>query len=101
MSGGSWDYLCYADIHAQNLWDKAGEVRQMADRLVALGYEAEAREMHNLAIRFNQARVELEARWESLQPVMKAVEWLDSGDYGPDNLRSDIEDRRVGAKVPA
>lgn len=87
MSGGSYNYLCHA-FDLDDLLEKRGSLREMADRLAGLGYaEDAAKETEELLALLNQWRVRAEVRRNRLAAVWKAVEWLDSGDSGEDDVR--------------
>ena len=73
MSGGSWNYLCYAD-----LTNRTYDVEKMAEELRYLGFEKAADE----TLRIHKAMVLAEDLRIGLQEVWRAVEWRDSSDIG-------------------
>lgn len=86
MSGGSYNYLCYA-LDLDDLISKRGDLREMADRLAGLGYaEDAAKETEELLVFLNQWSVRAEVRMKRLSDVWKAIEWWDSSDYGEDDV---------------
>jgi len=85
VSGGSYGYLLWKDP-SDWVSGPPPEAQQMADRLAALGYHDAAVAMNGLIIEARVCRARLEAYIYRLSEVMKAVEWLDSGDYGPGDL---------------
>lgn len=85
MSGGSYDYLCYA-IDVGDLAGRRGDMASMAERLERSGYFAAARATRNVGLLLDSA---MEAA-NALTDVWHAVEWADSGDYGEDQVREVI-----------
>lgn len=96
MSGGSYNYLCGA-LDLEDLLSKRHHLKEMADRLEGLselefpGAIAAGKLTRELLI-----KIEL---WEShasitaglLSDVWKSVEWWDSCDWGPDQVRSELD----------
>lgn len=92
MSGGSYNYLCRA-FDLDDLLDRRGSLREMADRLAGLGYaEDAAKETEELLVLLNQWGVRAEVRRNRLAEVWKAVEWWDSCDSGPDGVRKALDE---------
>lgn len=87
MSGGSYDYLCWA----QDLEDINGKryaLREMADRLAGLGYAQDAAaETEELLVLLQQWEVRAQVRVKRLSDLWHAVEWWDSNDSGEDDVR--------------
>lgn len=87
MSGGSYDYLCWARDLDQ-LLDRGRQLEEMADRLAGLGYaEDAARETQELLVQIRQWEVRAQVRVNRLSDVWHAVEWWDSCDSGEDRVR--------------
>jgi len=84
MSGGSYDYLCYAD--ATELFNKRQSISDMVTALAGLGHLDAARETESIKLILNQFEVQIDARLRRLQDVWKAVEWTESGDTGPEAI---------------
>lgn len=85
MSGGSYEYLCFAD--ADEVRGKEEQVRRMADRLSALGYADDAAaETMDLLLTLRQQRVYVQSVLSRLSGIWHSVEWWDSGDSGEDGL---------------
>lgn len=83
MSGGSFDYLCFAETDA--LPQRLAQVEEMADALAAYpDGEAASLDTHELVAIIRTAERRIEARRRRLADVWKAVEWHHSHDYGPD-----------------
>jgi len=97
VSGGSYNYLCYAWDGLDGLLGKESELEAMADRLAGLGYaEDAARETQELLVQLRQWKVCAQTRMDRLSPVWEAVEWWDSGDRGEDAVREELAKYRGG-----
>ena len=84
MSGGSFDYLCYADIG-----DTPDQLEHMLNELDNLGYASIAAGRTRLIIELLRL-ANREA--ETLRPVWKAVEWWRSSDWGEAEVKAAIFD---------
>lgn len=99
MSGGSYDYLCYADEH--EILQRRAVLRQMADRLTGLGYaEDAAGETEDLIAIIAQYERRARSRIRRLSAVWRAVEWWDSNDSSEDDIRAALEKYRNGRAAP-
>ncbi len=88
MSGGSYNYLCYAQ-DLEDLQSHRHELEAMATRLAGLGYAQDAaRETEELLLLLQQWEVRAAARLQRLTAVWKAVEWWDSCDSGEDGVQA-------------
>jgi hypothetical protein len=97
MSGGSYQYLCNADV--DELLNKEEIVQEMADRLAGLGYAKDAaRETQVILLTLRQFSNRIEAMRERLSGVWEAVEWWDSNDRGEEGLKKALEVYRGGEK---
>lgn len=68
MSGGSYDYLCWADM--PELIQKQDQLRRMSNRLARLGYaEDAANETEEIIAIIEQMRVRIMTRAKRLQGV--------------------------------
>lgn len=83
MSGGSYNYLFRSD-----LLSREGDLMAMADRLLQLGYPREAKQTRNVIRTARRAQDQLAAVW-------RAVEWLDSGDSGPEAVKAAVRAHRA------
>lgn len=80
MSGGRYDFLCY-ERDLDDLVNREHTLREMSDRLAALGYaEDAAKETEELLVLIRQWKVRTEVRAKRLADIWRAVEWWDSGD---------------------
>lgn len=100
MSGGSWNYLYSADIEDLMSGRKLDDLQRMTDRLASDGYTDVAKDVQRLVEYVRSATVRIETLFEMLKPVLKAVEWYDSGDYGKSDVLEAIEEyRNFGEKL--
>lgn len=97
MSGGSYNYLCFAD--ADDVLGKHRDLCDMANRLDGLCPEAAA-ETRAIFDGPGSLYAELEARLKRLTDLWKAVEWCDSGDWSQDHLGKAIEEFRAQGPAP-
>lgn len=85
MSGGSYNYLCYAD--ASDIGSKLSDLDQMAARLEQIDpggcAAADTREVQALIGALDRAIGRLSDVW-------RAVEWRDSCDWGDDQMLAEI-----------
>lgn len=96
MSGGSYNYLCHT-FDLDDLLKKQSELRDMADRLAALGYAKDAAtETEELLAMLRQWEVRAAVRLTRLAAVWEAVEWWDSGDRSEDAVRQALTAYRDG-----
>lgn len=93
MSGGSYNYLCYAE--SDTLLHNTETIKEMSDRLAGLGYASDAAaETEDLLLLIRQALNRIEARRKRLEGVWKAIEWWDSADWGEDQVKKALEEYR-------
>ena len=93
MSGGSYNYLCFAD--ADEILNKLGVLEEMSDRLAGLGYADDAaEETQMLALQIRHIRNRLNASVKRLKSVWRAVEWWDSSDSSEDGVKAALEKYR-------
>lgn len=85
MSGGSYDYLCF---NADDLGRRRGDLACMAERLEGLPWAAQAAADTRRCLK---ALDEASALAERLSDAWRAIEWWDSGDYGEDSAREEVE----------
>lgn len=93
MSGGSYNYLCYADI--SDLMNKHGEdLRNMVSALTDAGATDAAEETETIIAILRHFEVRMNARLARIQPVWKAVEWWHSGDTSRKDFEETIYEYR-------
>lgn len=82
MSGGSFNYVSVTDVDGPSS-DHEEIVDALAEYPGSAAVVAEARAV------LAKWREVVDA-WANLTPVMKAVEWTQSGDWGPDSVAEAI-----------
>ncbi|AMO25936.1 hypothetical protein Blue_113 [Bacillus phage Deep Blue] len=94
MSGGSFNYLCYKQIH--ELFDEENliELENMATSLIELGHKDAAQELLNMKYTIEQSVVRVEVMKERLHDVMHAVEWHVSGDRSKEAVAEAVKEYR-------
>lgn len=93
MSGGSYNYLSFK-IEDDPLNADQQLVTAMAERLAGLGYHDAARETYDALFDIRATRARFEARTRRLGEVWRQVEWMDSGDSGPEHVAAEVEKYR-------
>lgn len=92
MSGGSYDWLFTKSlkelINNENL-------KEMRNKLIELGYYDAADETKAIQEIIKQAAEKVQSIRERLDPVWKAVEWVENGDWVKDDLKKTIEQYRI------
>lgn len=95
MSGGSYNYLTGV-MDLEDLLHKRIELREMAERLEGLdeqefpGSTAAARATRQLETLLNMWETHAEANISLLKGVWHDIEWWDSNDYGPDQVKAGL-----------
>lgn len=96
MSGGSYDYLYGSDF--EDLVSRRREaLERMVDRLEGLdeaafpGVTAAAADSRRLMLQLDSWAVHAEAQVDRLGSIWHAVEWWDSCDSGPDDVRQALQ----------
>lgn len=95
MSGGSYNYLSSA-LDLEDLLSHMEELEQMANRLESLsevefpGAHAAGVMTRELLIKMNLWITHSIITARLLRGVWHDVEWWDSGDYGPDQVREGL-----------
>ena len=94
MSGGSFNYLCYANM--PELIGRTADMEDMEQYLIQKGYTDIARDVRRLIEYCLSAENRIEVLFEQLQEVFRAVEWNVSGDIGDESLIEKLEKYRAG-----
>lgn len=92
MSGGSYDYLYARQI--EDFVRNTENIRRMMARLDALGYKDASIETGKFIAELEKLVASLEARQAELADIWQAVEWRDSGDWGPEDIAKAVEEWR-------
>lgn len=95
MSGGSYEYICFAE--PLELFEKISEIQRMSDRLAELGYASDAAsETQNLLLTIRQYENRIRTMHNRLSAVWKSIEWWDSADSGEKQVKEALEKYRKG-----
>lgn len=89
MSGGSWDYMYCWDI--EKFLNNTHNVHLMAKRVTELGFLDAAKAIEDFAVSLDHARITLEVRHKRIQEIMRTVEWEDSNDGYPGQVKDAVE----------
>jgi hypothetical protein len=92
MSGGSYNYICYADI--EGLLQNEDQIESMAEQLSLLGHREAAKETLEIFNDLVESRNRIEAKKERLESVWRAVEWWASGDSGQEGVNKALAQYR-------
>jgi len=94
MSGGSYNYLCFAE--PSDLLEKhSQDLREMVEALSAAGASDAAKETETIITILNHFKDRLQARIDRVSPVWKAVEWWHSGDWSEAQFRESLAEYRA------
>lgn len=89
MSGGSYNYACNAS-DLEDALDKAFDLHRLAERMYEkpgdIEMEDVAADLDSLLAYITEVDRRVTARLRRLADTMHAIEWLDSGDSGPDGI---------------
>ncbi len=96
MSGGSFNYACYAQ-DLEDFQAKRNDWAALRDAFEAEGYDDIAAEIDGLIIQFGLAERRVSARLERLAPAAKAMEWWKSCDWSRERLDEEVAKLRAGA----
>jgi hypothetical protein len=89
MSGGSYNYLYSKD--SEDIINQIPDMIRMRDRLIELDMKTGAVMLQKLILSVEKYRIEADARMDEMYPLMRAVEWMDSGDSGLDSVQEAYE----------
>lgn len=98
MSGGSFNYIYCRELDDLFSYDSIGDLEGIAENLYEYNYHAEAKDVRRLIEYILSARNRVEVLHEQLAPVLKAVEWRQSCDFGDADLAKWVEKYRTGGK---
>jgi len=89
MSGGSLNYLFTSDV-SELASCRDEDIETAVARLRELGHEPVAAEIEAIVAGMRAAMASANARLDRLRPVLKAVEWNLSCDWGEDAIHDEI-----------
>lgn len=96
MSGGSYNYF-YGVMDLEDLLNKRRDLIEMAERLEGLsevefpGCTAAAHMTRSLLLKLQMWDTHATATINLLSGVWHDIEWWDSGDYGPSQVREGLD----------
>ena len=93
MSGGNFNYLCYAEL--SELLNRISDLEDMERELTELGYTDIAKDTRRLIEYCISAKNCIGVLFEQLNDVFYAVEWYRSADIGKDSLLKHLEKYRI------
>jgi hypothetical protein len=86
VSGGSFNYLCYADV--DELFNRQSDLIEIANALEALDYAEDAMQETDAIRQEMQDFIDnLTDRLDRIRPVWKALEWWHSCDSSEETLK--------------
>ena len=89
MSGGSFNYLCYADC--EKILTMRQELKAMEERLLELGFTDIANEVLTIKNLIDSFEFRINKRLADVHETLKAVEWMDSGDSNFESVKKAVE----------
>ena len=95
MSGGSHNYLCYAQM--PDVIGRTADMEEMEQDLIKLGYTDIAKDVRRLIEYCKSAEIRIGVLFEQLEDVFHDVEWYHSADIGEETLIKGLEQYRKGA----
>ena len=94
MSGGSYNYLCYAD--PSDLLQKHGQdLRDMVSSLSAAGASDASKETETIIAILDHFRDRMQARVDRISGVWRAMEWWHSGDISEEQFKEALAEYRA------
>lgn len=90
MSGGSYDYLCYADY--EEIIMRIETLEKMRDDMLKDGYEDIAKIITNYIFHIKKAKITMEIYHKNLYDVLHAYEWWKSGDFGQEQFEKAVKE---------
>ena len=94
MSGGSYGYLCRKDPDDLLSGSHSKDLERMRDRLLEDGAIDAAAQTDAVLATIHMATKLVRMRAEALHDVWQAIEWIDSGDWGPGELAAALAQYR-------
>jgi hypothetical protein len=94
MSGGSHNYLCWANM--PDIMGRTADMEEMEQDLIKLGYTDIAKDVRRLIEYCKSAENRIGILFEQLEDVFHDVEWYHSADIDKDDLIKTLEQYREG-----
>jgi hypothetical protein len=96
MSGGSYNYLCYAEVTELLGYSRQADLEEMEQTLLAMGYTDIAKDVRRLIEYCKSAENRISVLFEQLEDVFHDIEWHHSSDIGEETLIKTLEKYRKG-----
>jgi hypothetical protein len=92
MSGGSFNYLCFADT--DEISNRISDMEDMRNALAGYGVEDFAKITQDFILEIRRQEAVRTSYLDKLERVWKAVEWKNSLDYDKKQMYEIIEEER-------
>ena len=89
MSGGSFNYLCYANC--EKILTMRQELKAMEERLLELGFEDVVSEVFAIQKQIDSFEFKINKKLKDISDIFRAVEWMDSGDSNFESVKKAVE----------
>ncbi len=99
MSGGSLNYLCYAEF--PEMLGKTAEMEEAEETLLEMGYTDIAKDVRRLIEYCKSAENRISVLFEQLEDVLHDIEWYHSADIDKKTLIERLEKHRKGGDFVA
>lgn len=96
MSGGSLNYLCYAEF--PEILGKTAEMEEAEEILLKMGYTDIAKDVRRLIEYCKSSENRISVLFEQLEDVFHDVEWYHSADISKTTLIKRLENYRKGGE---
>lgn len=96
MSGGSHNYLCYAEF--PEIMNRTSDMAEIEKELIKLGYTDIAKDVRRLIEYCLTAENAISVLLENLEDVFHDVEWYCSADIGEKTLIERLDQYRKGGE---
>ena len=91
MSGGSFEYACFA-VEEWSSFSKLDQVREIENYLRSNGEHEAADEVYQFILFIETVQRRLDVQTKRIKDILFAAEWWASGDWGADNFKSSFAD---------
>ena len=98
MSGGSHNYLCYAEVQELLSYSRIADMEEMEHDLIQEGYTDIARDVRRLIEYCKSAENRISVLFEALEDVFHDIEWYHSADIERERLMNTLEKYRNGGE---
>lgn len=96
MSGGSHNYLCWAEM--PDIIGRTADMEDIEQTLIQEGYTDIAKDVRRLIEYCKSAETRISVLFEQLENVFHDIEWYDSADISKETLIKRLEQYRKGGE---